>query len=289
MKFLLWILLIFTLFAEASTNWSEDRIIDIHAHIGTFRGYDLSLETLMDNMKRYDISFALISNIDGADLSSLTKNLSERDANRETLEVVRTHPQLFRGLLWTRPLDGSVGEVEALLQERLSEAGDPIFVGMKFHPNMNQFPADDPAVDRYLFLCEKYRIPAVFHCGDSDSFSSPQRIYNVAKRHPGVPVVLYHMGLFGPHQYAIEAVNRSRIKKDADLYLETAQADPDAVLQAVRELGSERVLFGTDATYYGKEHYSHYEKLIQKLREELPPHDFANIVHNNAQRLFKLK
>lgn len=289
MKLLWWILLIFTLFVEASTNWSEDRIIDIHAHFGTFRGYDLSLETLMDNMKRYGISFALISNIDGADLSSVTKNLSEREANRVTIEVVKTHPQLFRGLLWTRPLDGSVVEVESLLEEKLSDSGERVFVGMKFHPNMNQFPADDPAVDRYLLLCEKYRIPAVFHCGDNDSFSSPQRIYNVAKRHPGVAVILYHMGVFGPHQYAIEAVNRSRIKKDADLYLETAQADPGAVLQAVRELGSERVLFGSDATYYGKEHYSRYEKMIQKLRTELSDQDFTNVVHDNAQRLFNLK
>ena len=102
-------------------------------------------------------------------------------------------------------------------------------------------------------------------------------------------MVLYHMGVFGPHHYAIEVVNRSRIIKDADLYLETAQADPGAVLQAVRELGSERVLFGTDATYYGKDHYSHYEKMIQRFREELSEQDFANIVHNNAQRLFDLK
>ena len=130
MKSLCWVLLIFTLFAEASTNWSEDRIIDIHAHIGTFRGYDLSLETLMDNMKRYGISFALISNIDGADLSSVTKNLSEREANRVTIEVVKTHPQLFRGLLWTRPLDGSVDEVESLLKEKLSDSGERVFVGM---------------------------------------------------------------------------------------------------------------------------------------------------------------
>ena len=54
------------------------------------------------------------------------------------------------------------------------------------------------------------------------------------------------MGAFGPHQESIETVKRSLIRKDADLYLEVAQADPDSVLQAVRELGSQRVLLGTD-------------------------------------------
>ncbi len=290
MKVILLVLLVLvSVIAETGEVWSDYRIIDIHAHIGTFRGYDLSVENLLDNMKRYGIALALISNIDGADLTTLTRNLNETDSNNETSRIVRLNPGILRGLVWTRPPDGSPENLEPFLKEKLSEDGDPVFVGMKFHPNMNQFRADDSNVDAYLLLCEKYRIPAVFHCGDADSFSSPQRIYNVAKRHPVVPIILYHMGAFGPHQYAIEVVKRSLINRDADLYLETAQADPDAVLQAVRELGSQRVLFGTDATYYGKDHYAHYEKLIGLLRKELPEKDFVNIVRNNAQRLFKLK
>ena len=247
MKYFLASILVALIGADSAGVWAPYQIIDIHAHIGTFRGYDLSVDNLLDNMKRYGVALALVSNIDGADLSSITKNLNEKDANNETERVVRLYPQLLRGLAWTRPMDGSPQKVEPFFKESLSNGAGPVFVGMKFHPNMNQFPADDPAVDGYLALCEKYGIPAVFHCGDVDSFSSPQRIYNVAKRHPGVPVILYHMGIFGPHQYAIEVVSRSMLKKDANLYVEISQVDPDSVLQAIRELGSERVLFGTDA------------------------------------------
>lgn len=270
--------------------WAEHRIIDIHAHIGSFKGYDLSTPTLLSNIERYGIQLALISNIDGADLSQ-TQNLDEIKANQATVEHVRQYPGLLRGLAWTRPKDGSPANVEPFLRDSISTGPDRrVFVGMKFHPDMNHFPADDPRVDGYLRLCEKYQIPAVFHSGSDDtSNSAPQKIYAAARRHPTVPIILYHMGFLGPHGSAIATVKEALAKKDAQLYLETSQADPDAVIQAIKELGSERVLFGTDATYYGKEHYSKYEVMIARLRKELSTEDFAKVVRGNAERLFRLR
>jgi predicted TIM-barrel fold metal-dependent hydrolase len=130
----------------------------------------------------------------------------------------------------------------------------------------------------------------MFHSGSDDtSNSSPQKIYAVARRHPNVPVILYHMGFLGPHGSAIATVKAALTKKDAQLYLETSQADPDAVMQAIKTLGSERVLFGTDATYYGKEHYEKYEVMMARLRKELSAEDFAKVVRGNAERLFRLR
>ena len=106
------VFLFLALTIQADGIWQEHQMIDIHAHIGTFRGYDLSLETLLDNMKRYGISMALISNIDGADLPPMTKNLPETEVNSETARVVRLHPDFLRGLIWTRPQDGSSANAE---------------------------------------------------------------------------------------------------------------------------------------------------------------------------------
>ncbi len=275
--------------ANISGLWSEYRIIDIHAHIGSFKGYDLSTLTLMSNIERYGIRLALISNIDGAELSE-TQNLDEIKANQATAEHVRQYPDRLRGLVWTRPEDGSPEKVEPFLRETIAAGPDSrMFVGMKFHPDMNHFPADDPRVDSYLQLCEKYQIPAVFHSGSDDSSNSaPQKIYAAARRRPTVPVILYHMGFLGPHGAAIATVKEALTKKDAQLYLETSQADPDAVMQAIKELGSERVLFGTDATYYGKEHYEKYEAMIARLQKELSAEDFTKVVRGNAERLFGL-
>lgn len=270
--------------------WSAHRVIDIHAHIGSYKGYDLSTPTLLLNMEHYGIRLALISNIDGAELPGITLNLDEKKANEATAAHIRRYPGQLRGLVWTRPQDGSPANVEPFLRDSIATGPSPrVFVGMKLHPDMNHFSADDGRVDGYLRLCEKYGIPAVFHSGNDDtSNAAPQKIYAAARRHPAVPIILYHMGFLGPHASAIAAVKQALRQGDAQLYLETAQADPAEVLRAIKELGSDRVLFGTDATYYGKEHYQHYETLVTRLQEELAAEDFVKVMRGNAERLFKL-
>lgn len=76
--------------------------------------------------------------------------------------------------------------------------------------------------------------------------------------------------------------------QDAKLYLETSEVDPASVLKAIRTAGSDHVLFGTDACYYGKNHYASYEKLIEVLQSELKKEDLENVLSGNARRLFNL-
>ena len=287
LKFVLLVLstsfFVMTSFAQDSLKTftrDGERIIDIHAHIGSFQGFDLSIETLLANLKKYSIQMALISNIDGAELAE-TGNLDEQTANQITLETVQTYPHLLRGLAWARPNDGAPDSLEPFLR-------DHHFVGVKLHPEMNHFAADDSLVDGYLSLCARYAVPAVFHSGKTGSNSDPIRIYRAAQRHPTVPVVLYHMGFKGPHEDATAVVKESVQKRDAQLYLETAQADPQAVLRAVKELGAERVLFGTDATYYGQDHYTRYLPLIELLRQNLSAEEYQKVLCANAVLLFKL-
>ncbi len=268
--------------AKTNSTWKDYSIIDIHAHIGSFKGYDLRTETLLDNLKRYNIRLALISNIDGAALPGKTLDLDEVAANRITLETVKANSKILRGLAWTRPLDGSPKNLEPFLR-------DYGFVGVKLHPEMNHFAADDPRVDGYLELCERYKVPAVFHSDQPGSNAGPEKIYAAARRHPTVAIILYHMVFGGQHEPAINVVKEAFQKKDANLFLETSQAAPKAVIKAVRELGSERVLFGSDATYYGANHYENYMTLVEALHNELSKEDFANVMYKNAERLFRLE
>ncbi|HEY9733614.1 MAG TPA: amidohydrolase family protein [Drouetiella sp.] len=268
-------------------KWKPLDMIDIHAHIGQFSGFDIGTQTLVDEVQRAGVSRALVSNIDGADIPN-TRQLNEVQANEITTDLVRKHPDLFRGLAWSRPEDGSSNNLAPLFAGTKDDAGKPIFVGIKFHPELNHFNADDPRVDPYLDLCATYNVPAVFHCGGKNSKSAPERIYNVAKRHPTVAVILYHMGFGTTHDDAIDVVKKSIKHQNAKLFLETAQAQPAAVLKAVNEVGAQYVLFGTDATYFGKGHYKQYQELIELLRGKLPNDQFKMIVHDNAMRIFRL-
>ncbi len=274
---------------EFDRNWTRYQIIDIHAHIGQFAGFDLSEATLLENLRTRGIARALVSNIDCAALPGVTRNLDEFEANKRTMQLVKAHPDLLRGLLWVRPTEGKIHVAKRFLELKLGGKGksQPIFVGMKFHPEMNNFTADDTSVDPFLALCDEQHIPAVFHCGDGKR-SAPQAIYRAARKHPHVPVVLYHMGFNTDHREAIECVESSIKNGDANLFLETSQCDADSVLQAIRSVGSSRVLFGTDASYFGKEHYARYDELIQALKKNLSEADFKNIVHDNALKLFAI-
>lgn len=272
------------------SNWSSYKIIDIHAHIGSFRGFDLSSETLLENMQRHGVRMAFISNIDCAELPGVTKNLDEKTANDKTIEIVQAHPNQLRGVLWVRPDKNNLDLARTFLKRKVKKgSSDSLFVAMKFHPDMNHFNADDKSVDPFLSLCEEFHIPAVFHCGGLDQASSPERIYKAAQRHPRVPVVLYHMGFNTDHKTAIACVKAALKDGTPDLYLETAQCDAKSVLDAIKQVGAERVMFGTDATYFGKKHYAEYADLIDQLHTSLPPVDFAKVVHANAQKLFAIK
>jgi predicted TIM-barrel fold metal-dependent hydrolase len=269
--------------------WSRHRIIDIHVHTGSFSGFDIGPRVLLDNLQKYNIAMALVSNIDGAELPGVTANLDEAHANQDTEQLVNSHPDKLRGLIWVRPEDGSVTNIAPFVSAHLAGKGTKhVFVGMKFHPDMNHFLADDTKVDPYLDVCVKNHLVAVFHTGQRGSNSDPERIYKVGQRHPTVPIILYHMGFGGYHQAAIDVVSRSLKNHDATLYLETAQADPQAVLEAIRQVGADHVLFGTDATYYGKLHYDSYEALLKTLEDNLAPRELEKVLHGNAERIFHL-
>lgn len=274
---------------EGKGIWSAYRVIDIHAHIGSFRGFDIGTATLLDNVRRYGIELALISNIDAAHLPGVTGDLNEVQANRETARVVQQYPHLFRGVAWARPLDGSPTKIKPFLEMKMAgKSPKRIFVAIKLHPEMNQFNADDSRVDGYMKLCKQFGIPAVFHSGSAGQRSDPARIYTLARRHPSVAVVLYHMGFGGGSDHAIAVVKKSIQQKNARLYLGTAQALPTVVLKAVRALGADRVLLGTDATYYGRDHYASYAGLMLRLKKDLSARDFNKVVRENAKQLFGL-
>lgn len=43
---------------QAMPSWAQYKVIDIHTHIGTFRGFDLSSQTLLVNLKARGVKMA---------------------------------------------------------------------------------------------------------------------------------------------------------------------------------------------------------------------------------------
>jgi uncharacterized protein len=278
-------------------DWRDLEVVDVHAHLGTYGTFDLRLGTLLGYLERSGTRLALISNLDGSSAQP-TGRLGPSAANQTTLETVRRHSGRLRGLLWANPGEATAAELERFVAATMDESptGERVFVGLKLHPDLDRFLADDRRVDPFLELCRRHRLVAVFHAGPPGSPSAPERIAASARRHPTVPVILYHMGADGfdggagvGQEAAIAIVEKSLAAGDADLYLETAQTPAEWIVEAVRRLGQDRVLFGTDATYYGAAHFESYAPIVSRLRQELPPPALAAVMGGNARRLFRLE
>lgn len=259
----------------------EAGLIDIHAHIGQFPGYNLSLENLLTNLHSNNVEYALISNIDGAAVPGASDK-DEKTINEETARVCSEHREL-KPIAWAKP--GAKGASAELIEPFLRDKG---FLGIKFHPDFNNFQANSPVVVPYMELCKKYGVPALFHCGRSTN-SSAKVIYDIARKYPTVPVILMHMGFGTNHDEAIEIARKAKENGDALIYLETSQTDMASIQVALEQVGADRIVFGSDATYFGKNHYDFYIKVVDAVKFSVPPADFRKVIRGNALKLFKIE
>ncbi|MBI4854783.1 MAG: amidohydrolase family protein [Acidobacteria bacterium] len=267
--------------SNAIEHINEPGIIDVHAHIGEFKGFDLSLNSLLATMSESNIEYAFISNIDGAAISGVTADGDETTVNEKTAKISSENPKL-KPLFWAKP--GAKGASAEIAEKFLR---DKKFYGIKFHPDFNNFQANSASVIPYLALCQKYNVPALFHCGGSPR-SSAKVIYEVAKKFPNVPFVLYHMGFNTSHEEAINVAQEAKNKKDALIYLEISHVPVQEILKAIKTVGADRVIFGTDATYYGRNHYDTYLGPLKTIKGAISATEFQQFIHNNAVEIFHL-
>jgi predicted TIM-barrel fold metal-dependent hydrolase len=257
-------------------------IIDVHGHLGRFEGYDLSLPTLLANIKEHKVKYVFVSNIDGAALPGVTADADEVSINQDCAKICAEHPEL-KPLAWVKP--GATAANAANIEPFLR---DQKFYGLKFHPDFNKFAADSEITAPYLRLCDKYHVPALFHCGQS-ARSSAEVIYRAARKFSQVPFVLYHMNFGGDHQAVIDIGRQARDRKDALIYLETAQTEAEWIVKAIKAVGSERVIFGTDATYYGRGHYRQYLPILSSVKRQVTASEFQQYINGNAREIFRLR
>jgi predicted TIM-barrel fold metal-dependent hydrolase len=257
-------------------------IFDGHAHVG----WGMEPEFLVQLMERYGIELALTSNL-----------CTELDivSNREMVEIEKRYPRL-RGLAWCSPnKEGNdISDVEPFLR-------DGLLAGMKLHPSLHLYSVDDSLLVPYMELCQRYDLPAQFHTAP-DEFCNPTLMLGLARRHPQVKIVMLHMNLGDKdrdNDAAIEAARRA-----PNLYLDTSWVPSEKVIKAVREIGYERVLFGTDAPVASffktgdHEHYDHYflynaiplqqPPFIRTLQCQLSLVEYEHVMYLNAQRIYRL-
>lgn len=203
--------------------------IDAHAHVGFFGGWanvGLTAEEMIAEMDQYAIEQAVISYMD----------------NTVTEDAVQRFPARFAGLTWVNPYEGQA--VVNLADRQIRDCG---FKGIKLHPLLNAFTANDVVVHPIMELARQLDVPVFIHSGHPP-FSLPHSIAQLADDFPKVRIVMVHMG-HGNGIYIQAAIDLSR-KRD-NLYLETSGMPMHTkIREAYHTVGSERVFWGSDAPFH---------------------------------------
>lgn len=216
---------------------AETEIWDLHCHLK--RRSDTPARTQMDRMLQYadrlGIDRLVFLSLDDAD----AKPPAIRRMNDLYMRVLERQPKRTLGFVYLIP------EYPDFCLEELDRcvANGPM-VGIKLWVSTRcSDPKLDPIVERAAELnAVVFQHTWIKTTGNLPGESTPMDLVELSTRHPGVPMICGHAG--GNWELGIRAI-RSR----PELSLGIAGFDPTAGVteMAVRELGPERVLYGSDA------------------------------------------
>ncbi|MFN5532022.1 MAG: amidohydrolase family protein [Planctomycetaceae bacterium] len=215
-------------------------IWDLHCHLTGIAGEtpEQRMARLVDAATRMGVRRILVS----MGLKFLTQPTAEDlvEQNNQVLAALSHHHDRAFGLCYVSPShpEASLAEIERCL-------GQGPMVGIKLWVANR---AREAALDALIERTAKYRGIVLQHSwAKTDGTqlpgeSTPVDVAELARRHPRAQIVCGHSG--GTWEVGIRA-----IRDCPNVAVETAGFDPTAgmVEMAVRELGAERVIYGSDA------------------------------------------
>ena len=265
-------------------------IIDSHAHIGNLIVLNLSVRKVLWSMAAYGVDFSLVSSIESTEYYQRDKRLpwplrrSQMRVCRKTVRAAKRHPDKLGALLWLQT--GRSIPFDRL--SRFIEKNRRFIYGIKIHPYRSQVAPDDPCMEPVYELARRFRLPVVAHTGDIEQ-ARTERLFCAARSHPDVNFVAVHMDLESGNKAAIDLITQL-----PNLYGDTTWVPVKSTLYAIKQCGSEKILFGTDNPIDGREHMRYNragqrslcQEYFNEFKTMVSAQDYENIMHKNAERLF---
>jgi predicted TIM-barrel fold metal-dependent hydrolase len=254
-------------------------IVDAHTHLfppGTDK--QGSAEMLLAEMDGCGVAWAVVLGI------------YPRVGNEFIAEQAHAHPDRFIGFASVNPNDGP-GAVD-MLDYCIGELGAR---GLKLHPSMQHFRADDVALLAPLMRSvEAADIPVLMHSwawpGEVDGEAAPNRILTLARAFPLVTFIIAHCGGLR----FLDLMQLSHLRRSGQL--ESVYVDLAAILVhlvrspcwpflcwTLESIGWDRVLLGSD---FPDHSLSETLQLARNLGLDEEGMDL--VLGGNARRLFGL-
>ncbi len=216
------------------------RIWDEHCHLYAIPGDtpEERMAVLIECADRLGIERLLLSQGYSADHHPTAEQL--RNENDRVMRAVRRFPDRAYGSVYLSPAhpEFSVQEFNRCVRD-----GPMVCIG--------ELEADRrcnvPEMDRIVERAASMNVPILQHTwlkmgGNEEGESTPYDLVELAQRHPNVQFVCVHTG--GDWERGIRILRTTK-----NVYAEIAGSNPTTgfVEMAVRELGAERVIYGSDA------------------------------------------
>ena len=257
--------------------------IDVHGHYGTYIGE--SGDCLADGFYSGDaaevVRRASAVNIVLTIVSPLTalKPRFQADsvaANIEAARVVAQTPGLKQYVVIDPLRPQTYGQAEEMLAQ-------PQCVGIKLHPEEHGYLIGDHARPIFEFAA-RHRAIVLTHSSEKNSLAAD--FVPWANEFPEVRLILAHIGCGwdGDMTHQVRAIQQTR---HGNVFADTSSArsiTPGLIEWAVREVGVDRVLFGTDTPLY---HAAMQRTRIDQA--DLPDNFKRQILRDNAVKLFGAK
>lgn len=206
---------------------------------------------------------------------------NEADGNAAMLDLAESRAGLTPLYVVTRrPLESNP---TVFLGAMLSGA----FAGAFFAPLVHHFDPLDDSLNPYWQTLARMKRPAMMLTG-AKSTIMVQRVQVLARQHPGIAFILCGAMRDGVRETAIASVAKSREKGDSQLLLDCSYADAAQVINCIRSLGVDRIVYGSLAPIHGERHTDRRAAVMDELQVTLPEDAFHKLMGGTAARLFGL-
>ena len=211
-------------------------VIDSHNHIGPWKAFHApnnSAEGMLVSMDNLGIDKVCITSH-----SSVGPNY--RYGNDVVRDAVTRYPDRFMGYVTLNP--NYHEDIKNELDRCLTIKG---FIGIKMHPSSHGSPIDNPKFNTAFEIAHERKLPVLIHVWGKGDVAA---IDKVSQRYPNAQFLMGHAGAdINAMGDAINIVNRT---DNTYLDLAISLTYEGNVEWFVKEVGSKRVLFGTDMPFF---------------------------------------
>ncbi|MBL9208330.1 MAG: amidohydrolase [Opitutaceae bacterium] len=265
-------------------TFSDTPAIDSHAHYGRYLNADPLITAFSSGDAGLVVRRAGACGVRWTIASPLAgllprgRTVDVAVANEVAFREVPTVPGLLQYVIVNPLQPRTYDQARTMLKS-------PWCVGIKIHPEEHAYRIADHGEELFAFF-EETGAPVMTHSGCPNSL--PADFVPFADRHPGARVLLAHLGNGAGAQGRVDLQVRAvQAAKQANLWVDTSSARsilPGLVEWAVKELGPERLLFGSDTPLY--------DVAMQRTRietAEIPDAAKRLILRDNAVAFFRLQ